>query len=78
MHLQLHSKDAQLGNVSFESHANQVENRKFHKSPKNDNSPQQNDDFEEIPADSHNAPNHSKNIQLISDPADQVDALLGF
>ena len=38
----------------------------------------QNDDNEEIPADSHNAPNLSRNIQLISDPADQVNALLGF
>ena len=37
-----------------------------------------NDDMEEIPADTHNAPNHSKNIQLISDPADQVNVLLGL
>ena len=79
MHLQLHSKDAhQAGNVSFESHANKVENRKFMKSPHGENMSAQNDDNEEIPADSHNAPNLSKNISLISDPVDQVNALLGF
>ena len=62
MHLQLHSKDAHAGNVSFESHANKVENRKFIKSPQGENMSPKIDDMEEIPADTHNAPNQSKNI----------------